>query len=411
MPSNLPYSSASNPTGAVPVRETVSSPSGATLVRFVQTNPFDTNDNGVVDRVDGMDALAGSVLALGTLPARVSALEVSVATPITTLPRLGINTPSSPYGSALGVRTPNGQNIPFTITVEEVNGYSRVFIGVTSGGGGYLALFDAAGIAAVVLDGEAKSITVGGRQVAILENGVVPGRQLPTLAGLKHQLLALTDPTGADRTIPGGWSVGSLWVNVAAGRVWFCVNGGLAGNAVWRDLTATQHNLTATRAPNALDTQVVGGWTVGSLWSYLGSTWVCTRDGNGPFVAFEVMINATRGYATWIVLGAPAASTPTRSIMVVQGLGDPAPVSVANVEWVARAIPVSVGGSPTLFTLEATMVVSTLQLFRNGLLLEPAGADYTDTSGGSFTLIAPLGVTERLRAFYYRTPTTIYAGS
>ena len=257
MPSNLPYSSASNPTGAVPVRETVSSPSGATLVRFVQTNPFDANNNGIVDRVDGMDALAGSVLALGTLPSRVSALEV--------------------------------------------------------------------------------------KPVATLVSGLVPGEQLPTLAGLKHQLLALTDPTGADKLIPGGWSIGSLWVNVVAGRVWLCVNNGIVGAAVWKDLTA----LTPVATPN---------------------------------------------------------------LKVIAAVGDPTPLPVADIELVSRATPVSVGGSTTLFQLDATVLPITLHLYRNGLLLEPLGADYTDGVGGQITLVSPLGATERLRATYYRT-NPYYAGS
>jgi hypothetical protein len=108
----------------------------------------------------------------------------------------------------------------------------------------------------------------------------------------------------------------------------------------------------------------------------------------------------------------PCSSQGSSSnLKVIAAVGDPTSQPVADIELVSRATPLSVGGSTTSFQLDATALLATLHLYRNGLLLEPLGADYTDGVSGQITLVRPLGATERLRATYYRTPPTIYAGS
>lgn len=186
MPSNAPYSSDSNPTGAVPVRLANSQPGSATLPRFVQTNPFDTNNNGVVDAVDAqpMANVIGLNAALTSLQAQLTALQAQVAgiTWPSQIARLGINVyPLNP----LKVAAEGGVNSPWTAQICTPEGYARVLLGTKSDGSGVVTVLRNDGTSMVVLDAQTGQVLVNGNPVPALVNGVLPPNNLASGTALQ----------------------------------------------------------------------------------------------------------------------------------------------------------------------------------------------------------------------------------
>ena len=102
------------------------------------------------------------------------------------------------------------------------------------------------------------------------------------------------------------------------------------------------------------------------------------------------------------------ASTPKKMQVALDGtslsvsaLGLKVNATTLNATFITREIPSgAVNGSNTAFTLAATPVVGSEQVFLNGLLQEPgAGNDYT-ISGAAITYLTAPASTDRLRVNY-----------
>lgn len=163
MANNPPYTSQSNPVGAT------------SIPRSTHVNPFDTDNDGVVDRAETADS----------------------------------------------VEWANVASKPSTFTPES---HTHILgdITNTTTGGRRLVVTDSAGSAGELITS---------KYASMFYNSAGTFAQF-----YKNELLGTSDP-GVGHDILSGWSVGSRWLNVSTGKEWLCVDNA-GGAAVWKETTA-----------------------------------------------------------------------------------------------------------------------------------------------------------------------------
>jgi len=192
---------------------------------------------------------------------------------------------------------------------------------------------------------------------------------------VKNNYTAGIAPTVADDTT-AGYSVGSRWVDTAAGNSYACVDA-TAGAAVWKQTSNLQDNLAAVVAPTVTDDSAAG-YAVGSTWidTVLGIPYICTDSTAGAAV-WKATLSVGDGQ-TWQdmtlsrAVGVTYTNTTGRPIMV----GLKVKSSANN-----RSLDVTIGGVIAMSIFERTTP-------SGGTFIVPTGATYSiaHVGGGTSTI-------------------------
>lgn len=194
--------------------------------------------------------------------------------------------------------------------------------------------------------------TVGNAPKINLANSVIG--YLPALnggSGGKNNITTAADPTANDDNADG-YSVGSIWVNTATGRVFVCV-GNSSGAAVWRNIIHVNSTDSAV-APDADGT--IGLGTVNKRWANLftsGGASIGTNlavGGTGTFTSSvsAASYNTTSDHRTKTVTGEVYdAIEDVLAVSPVVGTreGDPAERAMFIAHEVQDIAPYAVTGS------------------------------------------------------------------
>ena len=177
MANNPPYTSKSNPTGAT------------SIPRSTHVNPFDTDNDGVVDRAETADS--ADAVAWANVTGKPSEF-----------------TPEA-HTHAWSDITPNAHTHALGDVSDTTLGSVRLVVTDGAGSAGELTTTQFA---------------------SLFYNSAGTAAQF-----YKNELLGTSDP-GSGHDILSGWSVGSRWLNTSTGKEFVCLDNG-AGAAVWVETT------------------------------------------------------------------------------------------------------------------------------------------------------------------------------
>lgn len=127
---------------------------------------------------------------------------------------------------------------------------------------------------------------------------------LSNVTNIKNKLDATVAPAVTDDDDPGGYSVGSLWIDVTADKSYVCVDNS-AGAAVWKETSpagagasAALDNLASVAINAALIPGTAGALDIGSAAKPWGGIWMAGTSGTPGTNHFNIVGAATGGTKT-----------------------------------------------------------------------------------------------------------------
>jgi len=128
---------------------------------------------------------------------------------------------------------------------------------------------------------------------------------LGNVTNIKNKLDATVAPAATDDNDPGGYSVGSIWLDVAADKAYICLDNS-AGAAVWKEISPTVgsganvglSNLDTVAINEALKPGTAGGLDIGSTAKPWADLWLAGTSGTPGTNQFKITGAATGGLKT-----------------------------------------------------------------------------------------------------------------
>lgn len=128
---------------------------------------------------------------------------------------------------------------------------------------------------------------------------------LSNITNIKNKLDATVAPAVTDDDDPGGYSVGSLWLDVTADKAYMCLDNS-AGAAVWKEISPTAgaganvglSNLDTVAINEALKPGTAGALDIGSTAKPWANIWLAGTSGTPGSNQFKITGAATGGVKT-----------------------------------------------------------------------------------------------------------------
>lgn len=128
---------------------------------------------------------------------------------------------------------------------------------------------------------------------------------LGNVTNIKNKLDATTAPTATDDDDPGGYSVGSLWLDVTADKAYICLDN-TGGAAVWKEISPAAgaeasvalDNLDTVAINEALKPGTAGGLDIGSTAKPWKDIWMAGGSGTPGTNQFKITGTSTSGVRT-----------------------------------------------------------------------------------------------------------------